>query len=90
MQNPPDFTMPDIRTAPGIGDAPPPPVKPSAKTRLIGQSQSVALDDLGENSSTPVDNQVVTKPESTTEELLQQIARLQEELTRRQEEAARN
>ena len=39
--------------------------------------------DLGKSSSTPVDNQVVTKPESTPEELLQQIARLQEELTRR-------
>ena len=73
MQNPPDFTTPDISTILWIGDAPPPPVKPSAKTKMIGKNLSVALDDLGKSSSTPVDNQVVTKPESTPEELLQQI-----------------
>ena len=85
--NPPDFTTPDTRTVPAARDAPPPPDKPGAKGRMIGQNLSVLLEDNGESSSTPVGNQETSKLEATPEELLHQITRLQEELARRQAEA---
>jgi len=56
MQNPPDFTTPDIATVPKFGDAPPPPAKPGAKAKMVGQNLSVAIEDYGESSSTPVGN----------------------------------
>ena len=86
--NPQDFTTPDIATIPKFGDAPPPPAKPGAKGKMIGQNLSVAIDDCNKSSSTPVGNQGTSKPEATPEELLHQITRLQEELVRRQAEAA--
>ena len=86
--NPPDFTTPDIATVPKFGDAPPPPVKPGTKGKMIGQNISVVIEECGESSSTPVGNQGTSKPEATLEELMHQIAHLQEELVRRQAETA--
>jgi len=86
MQNPQEFTTPDIATIPKTGNAPPPPAKPNAKGKMIGQNLSVNLEDCGEASSTPDGNLGNSKPEPTPEELLHQIMRLQEELARRQAE----
>ena len=86
--NPQEFTTPDIATVPKAGDAPPPPAKPNAKGKMIGQNLSVNLEDYGETSSTPDDNLGNSNPEPAPEELLRQITRLQDELARRQAEAA--
>ena len=88
MQNPPEFTTPDIATVPKTGDTPPPPAKPNAKGKIIGQNLSVKIEDYSETSSTPDDNLGDSKPKPTPEELLHQITRLQEELARRQAETA--